>query len=49
VTIVTDGGDGNWSVATLCFYALLIKLKIIDSCRIYRLGGEFIFQRAEAR
>ena len=22
--VLTDGGDGNWSVATCCFYALLV-------------------------
>ena len=38
IVVVTDGGDGNWSVATICFWALLVKLKIIKTATIHRLG-----------
>ena len=28
LNVLTDGGDGNWSVATACFYGLLVGIDI---------------------
>jgi hypothetical protein len=37
LNVLTDGGDGNWSVATTCFYALLVYYDIFEVITVHRL------------
>jgi hypothetical protein len=37
LNVLTDGGDGNWSVATTCFYALLVHYSIFEVITVHRL------------
>ena len=34
--VLTDGGDGNWSAATSCFYSLLVKVGLFKRIVVYR-------------
>ena len=35
LVVVTDGGDGNWSVATICFYGLLLAKGVFEEVRFF--------------
>jgi len=45
--VLTDGGDGNWSVATCCFYGMLVKEGIFKSVTVHRLPPGHTHRKAD--
>lgn len=47
LNVLTDGGDGNWSVATCCFYGMLVHFGVFKIVTVHRLPPGHTHRKAD--